>query len=193
MRPYTPIVIACTAALAGTAAFAQTPPQPEAAQPAAPTQAAPAPAPAQSTRGRPANICQELVAFLTPKPAAAGAPATTAAPAAAAATAPAPAASGTSVPQGAAAPAVEAARSPQPQNTTAPQRSGQTAPIPQEPAAAKPAMADLAQVQAMAAANDIKACRDTAQSMRMAGMALPAGLIALAGLRLELLEQAVQP
>jgi hypothetical protein len=165
MKSCSLLFIACAAALAGTAAFAQTPPQPEAAQPAPPAPAAPqspapapvasppaapAPAPEQSTRGRPANICQELVAFLTPKPA------------------PAPAAAG--APAGTAAPAPAAA-----------------AP------AAKPPIVDLAQVQPLAESNDIKACRDVAQKMRMAGMALPAGLIALAGLRLEDLEQAPRP
>jgi hypothetical protein len=44
------------------------------------------------------------------------------------------------------------------------------------------------QAEALAQANDIRGCRDAAQQMRRAGVALPAGLIALAGLRLDLLE-----
>ena len=42
--------------------------------------------------------------------------------------------------------------------------------------------------EALAQANDIRACRDAAQHMRRAGVALPPALIALAGLKLELLE-----
>jgi hypothetical protein len=46
----------------------------------------------------------------------------------------------------------------------------------------------LQQAEALAQANDIRGCRDAAQVMRRAGVALPPALIALAGLRLELLE-----
>jgi hypothetical protein len=46
----------------------------------------------------------------------------------------------------------------------------------------------LQQAEALAQSNDIRGCRDAAQQMRRAGVALPPALIALAGLRLELLE-----
>ena len=94
------------------------------------------------------------------------------------------------MPQGAGAPAVEASRgtpSP-PQGASAPQASGQTGPIPQGDTATKPPPVSLQQAEALAQANDIRACRDAAQHMRRAGVALPPALIALAGLKLEILE-----
>ena len=45
------------------------------------------------------------------------------------------------------------------------------------------------QAEGLAQANDIRRCREAAQQMRRAGIALPPALIALAGLRLELLER----
>jgi hypothetical protein len=94
------------------------------------------------------------------------------------------------MPQGGAAPAVEAAKgTPAPtQGATAPQASGQTGPIPQGEGAGRPAPIDLQHAESLAQANDLRGCRDAAQQMRRAGAALPPALIALAGLRLELLE-----
>jgi hypothetical protein len=45
----------------------------------------------------------------------------------------------------------------------------------------------LEQAEALAQANDIGACRDAAQKIRRAGAAMPEALIALAGMKLELL------
>jgi hypothetical protein len=191
-----------------------TPPQPgptaQPEPPAAPTQAAQPTQPAQPVeqaaaqpvRRGPANICQELVAFLRqPAPAAPGAPAPQAAsqsaPPAQAAQSAAPPTSGQSsspVPQGTAAPAVEAQKAPPaPQATTAPQVSGQTAPIPQSPKAENSPRIPVEQAESMAQANDIAGCRDAAQRMRRAGLTMPPGLIALAGLRLDLLQAGQQP
>ena len=98
------------------------------------------------------------------------------------------------MPQGGAAPAVEAAKAPPPQgqNATPPQTSGQTGPIPQAPPAAKAPPVSLQEAEAIAQANDIRGCRDAARKMRLAGVAMPPGLLALAGLRLDLLETAQQ-
>ena len=158
-----------TTALFATAVLAQTPME--------------APAP----RTGPANICQEVVAFLkTPPPAPAATPAPAPPPAA---TGPAPQAAqtGSNVPQGGGAPAVEAQKAPPPagQNATPPQTAGITAPVPQAPPAPKAPPVSLAQAESLASANDVKGCRDAARTMRLAGVALPAGLLALAALREE--------
>jgi hypothetical protein len=94
------------------------------------------------------------------------------------------------MPQGAGAPAVESARGAPAatQGASGPQVSGMPAPIPQGETPGKPAPANLQQAEALAQSNDIRGCRDTAQQMRRAGVALPPALIALAGLRLDLLE-----
>jgi hypothetical protein len=96
------------------------------------------------------------------------------------------------MPQGGAAPAVEAAKAPAPtgQNATPPQTSGQPAPIPQAPATAKPPPVSLQEAESLAQNGDIKGCRDAAQKIRLAGVAMPAPLLALAALRLDLLEAA---
>ncbi|HEV2605937.1 MAG TPA: hypothetical protein VGU24_19995 [Microvirga sp.] len=67
-----------------------------------------------------------------------------------------------------------------------------SAPIPQAPTpqtAPKPAIS-LEQAEALARENNIAGCRDAAQQARRAGVPLPAGLIALAGLKIEALQQA---
>jgi hypothetical protein len=129
----------------------------------------------QST-GTPANICEELVAYLRqPKPAgAASAPQSPApnAPAAQGAPADRP------VSPGQTAPPVDRTQ----------QASGQSAPIAgndhQAPAATQP---DIDEVQALLEANDRPGCQDAARRMRRAGVALPPGLLALAALRQDLL------
>ena len=92
-------------------------------------------------------------------------------------------------PQGGSAPAVEAAKAPPPggQNATPPQTSGQTAPIPQAAPSAKPPPVSLAQAEPLAQANDLKGCRDAVRTIRLAGVALPPALLALAALREDLL------
>jgi hypothetical protein len=153
---------------------------------------------ATSARGVPANICQELVAFLQPKPpapapagAAASPPAPQAAPGAPPAQAPgaapgAPAAS----PQAATAAQPGAPGSPAAQGAgPSVQASGQPAPVPQAATAPKPSMS-LEDAETLARANDLRGCQEGAQKMRRAGVALPAGLLALAALKPELLSQA---
>ena len=107
---------------------------------------------------------------------------------------PQPTTSGSSVPQGGAAPAVEAAKAPPPQGQNAtpsadvrPDRAD-----PSGPSAAKAPPVSLQEAEAIAQANDIRGCRDAARKMRLAGVAMPPGLLALAGLRLDLLATAQQ-
>jgi hypothetical protein len=106
----------------------------------------------------PANICRELVAFLQPKPP----------PQPAGASQPGPSPAGA-----VAGPAVQA--------------SGQPAPVPQAPTAPAPPPDALEQANILAEANDLKGCQQAAQKLRRAGIAMPAGLIALAALKVELL------
>jgi hypothetical protein len=131
----------------------------------------------QST-GAPANICEELVAYLKqPKPVSPGnAASPPQAPNAASAAQP--------VSPGQTAPAVD-----RPQ-----QSSGQSAPIAgndHQDAAAPQVGLDRA--QALLNGNDLKGCQKAAREMRRAGAALPAGLLALAALREELLVKSRAP
>ena len=147
--------VAGTIALFATAALAQTPTDP----------------PPSAPRTGPANICQEVVAFLkTPPPAPAAAPAPAPPPAA---TGPAPQAAqtGSNVPQGGGAPAVEAQKAPPPagQNATPPQTAGITGPVPQAPPAPKAPPVSLAQAESLASVNDVKGCEAGAQGRRVGG------------------------
>jgi len=47
----------------------------------------------------------------------------------------------------------------------------------------------IEEAEALAQANDIGKCRDAAQKIRRAGAAMPDALIALAGMKLDLLTQ----
>lgn len=161
---------------------------------------------AAEAAGPPANLCQELVAFVHPK-----------APDAPAASAPQPAAVAVSAPKqgeaqqpsggagevqqksglsgpvaqtgpGASGPQGQA----QAQSQAAPAQAApaQAAPAPAPAAAApvaapapkKPSPEQIAQVDAAAGANDIQACRAAARAMRVAGVVMPAPLIALSAL-----------
>jgi hypothetical protein len=130
-------------------------------------QAQPSVTEAPAARPGPANICQDLAAFLQPKPLApdggpvAGRP-------------PGQTAAG---PSNIAPPAGG-----QPQ-----QASGQSAPVPQTQTAPQPGWIPLEEVRAYAEANDLRACQQAIQKMRRAGVALPPGLIALAALKPDLL------
>jgi hypothetical protein len=159
--------------------------------------AAPAAASQPAAPG-PANLCRELVAFMqAPPPAPAP---TAAAPAKPATTSP----SGEAVPQkppsatgsaqdasGHSGPAHEAPK----QHTGAASetgahkaelKSGLSAPVPKAPAtAAKEAVLTVEQAQALAGANDIRACRDAARKLRLAGVAMPPPLLALTALDLQ--------
>jgi hypothetical protein len=177
------VVTAGALAIAGVAATgsnAQAPGQPAAAPPAAPAQA-----------GRPANLCQELVAFLRqPKPAPAQAnPAQTTAVQA--------------PPQG--------AQPAQPSGQGAPTTSGLSGPIPHGPGqaaapgaapssatAAAPAGSTSGQVtldeaEGLARANDVKGCRAATQRLRLAGAPLPPALLALGALDPKYLEASAAP
>ncbi len=63
-------------------------------------------------------------------------------------------------------------------------------PAPATPAPApKPDAATVEKIEAAAGANDLAACRDAARSMRVAGVALPPPLLALAALDLRFFER----
>ncbi|GJD29245.1 hypothetical protein PMNALOAF_0477 [Methylobacterium adhaesivum] len=164
-----------------------------------------------STTGGPANLCQELVAFVrqpvasmkaveTPaqqatavtarksgepseKPSASGTPQNTSG-MSGQITASGPGAAG---PQGAA------------QNKAVPEGSTATASGPAKdapitaPAAPRPSTEDVRHVEDAAGANDLVRCRDVAQAMRRAGVAMPAPLLALSAMSPQLLEAAPRP
>ncbi|MRI56197.1 hypothetical protein D8770_19860 [Methylobacterium sp. DB1607] len=169
--------------------------------------AAPAASPApQAASGKPANLCQELVAFVKqPEPANK------------AATTPAQQATAVSNPSG----KTEGGKPSdggEPQKTSGlsgavnetgngPASGKQTAnqsgnpavnphakanaeaknpPPPATPAPApKPDPATIGKIEAAAAANDLPACREAARSMRLAGVVMPPPLLALAALDLK--------
>lgn len=85
-----------------------------------------------------------------------------------------------------------AAPSPAPAPGSSPQAAAQNAPAAAAatapPPTPTPSPAQIELVQKLAGENDIKACRDEAQKMRKAGVALPAPLLALAALDLKLLD-----
>jgi hypothetical protein len=59
--------------------------------------------------------------------------------------------------------------------------------VPQAPTAATPSPAAAEEATAVAQASDLAGCQKAVQNMRRAGVALPAGLIALAAMKPELL------
>jgi hypothetical protein len=123
--------------------------------------------------GKPANICQELVAFVEQRAqsGAQSAPAQQTAPAP-----PAPAQGTTWPPAGA--PLVDVPQ----------QKSGMGAPVPPPDSAQKPPLVALEQARAYLNANDLLACQQAARQMRRTGVPMPDGLIALAALRPDLLQ-----
>ncbi|KMO12666.1 hypothetical protein [Methylobacterium platani] len=144
---------------------------------------------AAQAAGPPANLCQELVAFVHPKapdapPAGAPQPATAAvqAPDKGAAQQPSAGAGEVQQKSGLSGPVAQTgpgASGPQGQA----QAQSQAAPAPAgAPAQKKPSPEQIAQVDAAAAANDVQACRAAAQSIRRAGVVMPAPLIALSAL-----------
>lgn len=197
-------------ALSASSSFAQTGTPPATEAPAAETAAPAGQATAEkSGDGGPANLCEELMAFMTAPPPAAETPAKPAADAKSAAEAKdtleakgAPA-SGQAVepePPGETGSAQEisgqsgpahGAPAPNPKLAAqgdvqkAPQTSSMSAPVPTEPSApAKESIMSVAEVQALAATNDIAACQDAARKLRLAGAAMPPPLIALTALDL---------
>jgi hypothetical protein len=207
----------------------------------------PAPAPAATDKKGPANLCQELIAFVRqPDPAAAqaqsGAPAASAAqqtavaapqqtgqgaapaqpsgqgaPSAPGVSGPTPQApppgqgATTTQPSGQGAPTTSGLSGPTPsatsQGTPGPQAAGQSPAVtqaqpapaappaqaaapaaPATPPAPKPSPAAIEKAETAARDNNLAGCRGAAQEMRRAGVALPAPLIALAGLDLKFFE-----
>ncbi|TGD96258.1 hypothetical protein [Methylobacterium nonmethylotrophicum] len=141
---------------------------------------------------RPADLCQELVAFVHPKapdpaPAAGGQPATAAvqAPDRGAAQQPSAGAGETQQKSGLSGPVAQTgpgASGPQGQA----QAQSQAAPAPAgAPAQKGPSPEQVAAVDAAAGANDLPACRAAAQSIRRAGVVMPAPLLALSALDLK--------
>ncbi|MET7246636.1 hypothetical protein ABZT49_25110 [Methylobacterium sp. EM32] len=139
--------------------------------------------------GQPANLCQELVAFVHPKapdaPASAPAqpaPAAVQAPDKGAAQLPNSGAGETQQKSGLSGPVAQTgpgASGPQGQA----QAQSQAAPAPSgAPAQKGPSPEQVAQVDAAAGANDIQACRAAARAMRKAGVVMPAPLLALSAL-----------
>lgn len=187
-------VLAGILALAASASFAQT-----AADPA-------------GARG-PANLCQELLAFMeAPPPAATAAPAAPAqvakaepakdgvAPASAGAKAADTAAAGSAAKEGASSPQATgqsgpATDAPDPnvagaknvgKAEDAPQKASVSAPVPTDgKSVSKESVLSVAEAGSLAAANDIAACQTAARELRIAGVAVPSPLLALTALDLK--------
>jgi hypothetical protein len=134
--------------------------------PVAPTKVAESPAPGV---GKPANICQELVAFVEQRTQSG----TQSTPAQQTAPAPTAPAQGTTGP-----PLVDVPQ----------QKSGMAAPVPPPESAQKPPFITVEQARAYLNANELLACQEAARQMRRAGVPMPDGLIALAALRPDLLQ-----
>lgn len=140
----------------------------------------------------PANLCQELVAFMeapSPKPASQAKTAAQAEKGGSAQEASGQGGPANMAPeQNATAVGVPPARGSSGDNTTAQnaqQSSGLSAPVPTEPASTpKTAVMTVAEAQKLAGAGDIAACRDAARKLRIAGVAMPPPLLALTALDL---------
>jgi hypothetical protein len=130
---------------------------------AAPNAPAPTPEaqPNPGAAGERADICQELVAFVQKMAVDPGKP--QGAP-----------------PAGDSPPSKPGGDAPQ-------QRSGISGPVPHDDTGSKRATLSLEEAQSLAGARDVRGCRQAAQRMRRAGVALPPGLLALAALREDLL------
>ncbi|MGX7703442.1 hypothetical protein [Methylobacterium sp. Gmos1] len=144
---------------------------------------------AAQAAGPPANLCQELVAFVHPKApdapaggAAQPAPAAVQAPDKGAAQQPSGGAGEVQQKSGLSGPVAQTgpgAAGPQGQA----QAPSQAAPAPSgAPAQKGPSPEQVAQVDAAAGANDVQACRAAARAMRKAGVVMPAPLLALSAL-----------
>ncbi|MGU3537063.1 hypothetical protein [Methylobacterium sp. A54F] len=156
--------------------------------------------------GKPANLCKELVAYVHPPAPAPAAPAAAPAgqpPAVAAAAPPQGQSQGQQTPSAAAGDTQQKAglSGPVPNSgpgAAGPQGTAQGA-APQPATAAAPAAAPppakptpemIAAVDAAAEANDLAGCRQAARRMRVAGIPLPAPLLALSALDLKFLQAA---
>ncbi len=165
----------------------------------------------RSPTGRPANLCQELVAFVRQPAASTQATDTPARLATAVSaknsgdTSAKPAAgttpqssSGQSGQITASGPGAAGPQG-QSQNSTAPAGSTATASGPErsasstQPDTSKPSAENVTQIEVAAQANDLPACRMAAQTMRRAGVVMPAPLLALAAMTPKLLEGGSAP
>jgi hypothetical protein len=171
--------------LAAAGSMAQAPGQPSATPPA----------PASS--GRPANLCQELVAYLRqPKPAPTGQanPAlNTALQAPTSGNQPQPAGQGAPTTGGMAGPIPADSRQATSGSAAAPAAPASPSAAPSAGPAANQTQAALEEAEALARANDIAGCRAATQRMRLAGAPLPPALLALGALDLKYLQAAAPP
>lgn len=142
---------------------------------------APKQVPETSTTGggrSPANVCEELLAYL--RQAEAGKAQSGAGGGGTSAEAPGQrGAQSSSAGPGQTAPRVD----------TPQQQSGQQAPIPNPSQCAPPSRISIDQAQGLANANDQRGCQQATRQLRLAGVALPPSLLALAALREDLLAQ----
>ncbi|MCT7377188.1 hypothetical protein [Chelativorans salis] len=203
------IILAGIFALAASTSLAQTDTEPGATEGEAPATAE-ATDTQQADAGRPANLCQELLAFVRENPPEAddaqGNPPEADAPAdqSAAAGEDSSPASGEAVPpqpssesssaqeqSGQSGPAHEAPdpnteAATQSNGEDAPQTSGLSAPVPPEASEAEEDVPlNLDRAEELADANDIVACKDAARKLRLAGAAMPPPLLALTALDLQ--------
>lgn len=163
-----------------------------------------------TSAGRPANLCQELIAFVH-QPEAATKAAETPPQLATAVTAKksddtSAKPSAPDTPQntsgqsgqitasgpGAAGPQGDAQNKAAPAGSTA-TATGAPAATPAAPAAPKPSAENVQQIENAAGANDLQGCRAAAQTMRRAGVVMPGPLLALAAMSPKLLEAASRP
>lgn len=167
-----------------------------------------------TSAGRPANLCQELIAFVHQPEAATKAVETPPQLATAVTakksddTSAKPSAPGT--PQnisgqsgqitasgpGAAGPQGDAQNKAAPAGSTATASgpaTGAPAAKPAAPAAPKPSAENVQQIENATGANDLQGCRAAAQTLRRAGVVMPGPLLALAAMSPKLLEAASRP
>lgn len=208
------IVLAGILALSASTSFGQTGTAPQPTAPNAPA-ASGSGGQAAAQPGGPANLCQELLAFMKappPPPTAAAAAKPAAAEKSASAqqdaTKSGPAQQGTT---GSGDPAKTeagtgsaqkitgqdgvATDAPEPAKdnaasgsaTNAPQKESRAAPLPPADVTSTPkeSILEMARAEELATANDIAQCQKTARELRVAGVALPPPLIALAALDLQ--------
>lgn len=178
------IILAGAFALSASTCLAQTATSPEPAPSEAASPVDPAPV---SQQGGPANLCQEILAFMkapppeTVKPAAAGTGAS--------------GGSGSNSAQAVTGQKGVATDAPEPGKdnaqagsvANAPQKDSRAAPVPPADVTSTPkeSVLTMEAAQQLAATDDIAQCQKTAREMRIAGIAMPSPLIALAALDLQ--------
>lgn len=193
------LALAGMLALSTAVTQAQTTTSPQA--PAAPTAQAPAAQAAASRDGSPANLCQEMLAFMKSPPPEAVVPAAAKKPAAGATQGttgphdPAKSQDGSGSAQKITGQSGVATDAPEPGRdgaasgsaNNAPQKESRAAPLPPANATSTPKefVLTIDAAERLAEANDIAQCQKAARHMRVAGVAMPAPLIALAALDMQ--------